>query len=98
MLFETGHAVSIKADNGAELIVHIGLDTVQLKGQYFQTHVKQGDRVQVGDLLITADLEQIRTAGYDVVTPVIVCNTPDFPDMVCSTGMVVKAGDPLISL
>lgn len=98
VLFETGHAVSIKADNGAELIVHIGLDTVQLKGQYFQTHVKQGDRVQVGDLLITADLEQIRTAGYDVVTPVIVCNTPDFPDMVCSTGMVVKAGDPLISL
>ena len=49
VMFETGHAVSIKGDNGAEIIVHIGLDTVQLKGQYFTTHVKQGDRVQAGD-------------------------------------------------
>ena len=98
VMFETKHAVSIKADNGAELIVHIGLDTVNLKGEYFEAHVKQGDRVQVGDLLITADLEQIRTAGYDVVTPVIVCNTPDFPDMVCHTGKAVKAMDEIITL
>ena len=98
MVFETGHAVSIKADNGAELIIHIGLDTVQLKGQHFTAHVKAGDRVNVGDLLITADLEAIRAAGYDVVTPVIICNTPDFPDMVCHTGMEVKAGDAVITL
>ena len=92
VLFDTGHAVSIKGDNGAEIIVHIGLDTVQLKGQHFTAHVKQGDRVQAGDLLITADLEQIRAAGYDVITPVIICNTPDFPDMDCHTGITVKAG------
>lgn len=98
VMFDTGHAVSIKGDNGAEVIVHIGLDTVQLKGQHFTAHVKQGDRVQVGDLLITADLDQIRSAGYDVITPVIVCNTPDFPDMVCHTGIQVKAGDPVITL
>ena len=61
VMFDTGHAVSIRGDNGAEVIVHIGLDTVQLKGQYFTAHVKQGDRVQAGDLLITADLEQIGT-------------------------------------
>ena len=98
VMFETKHAVSIKADNGAELIVHIGLDTVNLKGEYFEAHVKQGDRVQAGDLLITADLEQIRAAGYDVITPVLICNTPDFPDMVCHTGMQVKSADPIITL
>lgn len=98
VLFDTGHAVSIKGDNGAEVIVHIGLDTVQLKGQHFTAHVKQGDRVQAGDLLITADLEQIRAAGYDVITPVIICNTPDFPDMACHTGIQVKAGEPVITL
>ena len=99
VMFDTGHAVSIRGDNGAEVIVHIGLDTVQLKGQYFTAHVKQGDCVQAGDLLITADLEQIRAAaGYDVTTPVIICNTPDFPDMVCHTGMQVKPADPIITL
>ena len=98
VMFDTGHAVSIRGDNGAEVIVHIGLDTVQLKGQYFTAHVKQGDRVQAGDLLITADLEQIRAAGYDVITPVLICNTPDFPDMVCHTGMQVKSADPIITL
>ena len=97
-MFDTGHAVSIRGDNGAEVIVHIGLDTVQLKGQHFTAHVKQGDRVQAGDLLITADLEQIRAAGYDVITPVLICNTPDFPDMVCHTGMQVKPTDPIITL
>lgn len=98
VMFDTGHAVSIKGDNGAEIIVHIGLDTVQLKGQYFTIHAKQGDRVQAGDLLITADLEKIRAAGYDVITPVIICNTPDFPNLVCHTGNEVKAGDPVITL
>ena len=98
VMFDTGYAVSIKGDNGAEIIVHIGLDTVQLKGQYITTHVKQGDRVQAGDLLISADLEQIRAAGYDVITPVIICNTLDFPNMVCHIGIQVKAGDAVITL
>ncbi len=98
VMFDTGHAVSIRGDNGVEIIVHIGLDTVQLKGEHFTIHKKQGDRVQKGDLLITADLEKIRAAGYDVITPVIICNTPEFPDMVCHTGIQVQAGDPVITL
>ena len=98
VMFETKHAVSIKADKGAELIVLIGLDTVNLKGEYFEAHVKQGDRVKAGDLLVTVDLEKVKDAGYDVTTPVIICNTPDFPDMVCHTGMEVKAQDPVIEL
>ena len=98
VMFDTGHAVSIRGDNGAEVIVHIGLDTVQLKGQHFTAHVKQGDRVKAGDLLVTVDLEKVKDAGYDVTTPVIICNTPDFPNMVCHTGMEVKAQDPVIEL
>ena len=68
------------------------------KGEYFEAHVKQGDRVKAGDLLVTVDLEKVKDAGYDVTTPVIICNTPDFPDMVCHTGMEVKAQDPVIEL
>ena len=90
VLFETGHAVSIRTESGADVIVHIGLDTVNLKGQFFITHVKQGDTVKAGDLLITADIE--------VITPVIVCNVSDFPDMVCHTGKAVKAMDEIITL
>ena len=94
----TGHAVSIRTESGADVIVHIGLDTVNLKGQFFITHVKQGDTVKAGDLLITADIEQIKAAGYEVITPVIVCNVSDFPDMVCHTGKAVKAMDEIITL
>lgn len=98
VMFETKHAVSIRTEDGAELIIHIGLDTVNLKGQFFTSHVNQGDHVKAGDLLVEFDMEKIKEAGYDVITPVIVCNTPDYPDMVCHTGMAVNALDPIIDL
>lgn len=98
VMFETGHAVSIKTDLGADIIVHVGLDTVNLKGQYFTPRVRQGDRVKAGDVLVEVELEKVKEAGYDVTTPVIVCDTPDHPDMVCHTGMEVKAQDPIIEL
>lgn len=98
VMFETKHAVSIKTDFGAELIVHIGLDTVNLKGQHFKACVAQGDRVKAGDALVEVDLEQVKAAGYDMTTPVIICNTPDYPNMVCHSGMEVKALDPIIEL
>ena len=98
VMFDTGHAVSIRGDNGAEVIVHIGLDTVNLKGQYYEAHVKQGDKVKAGDLLVEVDLDKVKAAGYDVTTPVIICNTPDYPNMVCHTGMDVKAMEPVIDL
>ena len=68
VMFETGHAVSLKTDSGAELIVHIGLDTVNLKGRYFRACVAQGDAVKAGDTLVEVDLEQVKAAGYDVTT------------------------------
>ncbi len=97
MVFETRHAISITT-GGAELIIHIGLDTVNLQGQYFEAFVKSGDKVKAGDLMIEFDLEKIKEAGYDVTTPVIVCNTPEFPDMACHTGMEVRAGEGIIDL
>lgn len=98
VMFETKHAVSIKADCGAEFILHIGMDTVNLKGQYFTACVAQGDRVKAGDKLVEVDLEKVREAGYDVTTPIVICNTPNFPNMVCHSGMEVKALDPIIEL
>ncbi|MFR6280083.1 MAG: PTS glucose transporter subunit IIA [Lacrimispora saccharolytica] len=98
VFFETKHAVSITADNGAEIIVHVGLDTVNLKGEHYTAYKKQGDKVKAGELLLEFDLEAIKAAGYDVITPVIICNTPDYPNMVCHTGMDVKELDPIIEL
>lgn len=98
MVFETKHAISMKTESGAELIVHVGLDTVQLQGKYFTAHVKAGDKVKAGDLLLDFDLEGIRSAGYQLTTPVIICNTPAFPGMTCLSGMEVKAQDKIIEL
>ena len=98
VFFETKHAVSISAENGAEIIVHVGLDTVNLKGEHFTAHKQQGDKVKAGELLLEFDMEAIKADGYDVITPVIICNTPDFPDMVCHTGQDVKELDTIIEL
>ena len=98
VFFETKHAVSITADNGAEIIVLVGLDTVNLKGEHYTAYKKQGDKVKAGELRLEFDLEAIKAAGYDVITPVIICNTPDYPNMVCHTGADVKELDPIIEL
>ena len=98
ILFDTKHAISMQGDNGVELIIHIGLDTVELKGEHFTALINAGERVKKGTPLLDFDMEKIKAAGYDVVTPVIVCNTPNFPDMVCKTGMDVQEGDTIIEL
>lgn len=98
MVFDTLHALSMTTDSKAELIIHVGLDTVQLNGKYYKAYVKAGDRVKAGDLLLEFDVDQIKAAGYDITTPVIVCNTPEFPNMKCYSGMEVKEQDRIIDL
>ena len=78
VLFPTKHAIGLVSDEGLELLMHIGMDTVNLDGEGFTAHVKQGDRVSVGDALISFDMAAIQAAGYPVATPVIVTNQNDF--------------------
>ncbi|AYV73422.1 beta-glucoside-specific PTS transporter subunit IIABC [Bacillus sp. PK3-056] len=77
-LFKTKHAIGITSDNGAEILIHIGMDTVQLEGKYFTAHVKQGDKVSAGDLLLEFDMEKMREEGYNLITPVIITNSADY--------------------
>ena len=81
-LFPTGHAIGITSENGAEILIYIGIDTIHLNGQYYTSHVKQWDKVSIGDLLIQFDIEKIKAAGYDTTTPVVITNTPEYVDVV----------------
>lgn len=96
MVFDTLHAVSMTTDFGAEILIHIGLDTVKMKGEGFTGHVKAGDHVKKGDLLLEVDLEKVKAAGYDTITPVLVCNTPDYASVEGIESAHVNAGDDLI--
>ena len=78
MIFETKHAISMVTEQGAEILIHIGLDTVKLKGENFNSHVKAGDKVKAGDLLIEFDKEKIIQAGYDTITPMGICNSFEY--------------------
>lgn len=94
-IFDTLHAIALKTDDGAEILIHIGLDTVKLNGKHFKAHVKSGDKVNVGTLLVEVDVDKVKEEGYDIVTPVIVTNTFDFGDVLAITGDV-KVGDAFI--
>lgn len=92
-VFETLHAVGLKSDDGVEILIHIGLDTVKLGGKHFKAHVKNGDKVTVGTPLVDVDIEKVKAEGYDVITPVIISNSFDYGDVLAITGQDVKAGD-----
>lgn len=98
MVFDTLHAVSMTTDYGAEILIHVGLDTVQMKGEGFEGHVKAGDKVKKGDLLLTVDLEKVKAAGYDTITPMLVCNTADYAAVEAMAGKDVAAGDDVLSI
>ena len=77
-VFETKHAVGMTTDDGVELLMHIGIDTVKLGGQHFEAHVTPEQKVKKGDLLVSFDMDAIKAAGYPLTTPMIVCNTDDY--------------------
>ncbi|MDR4950320.1 beta-glucoside-specific PTS transporter subunit IIABC [Neobacillus cucumis] len=78
MVFHTKHAIGLKSNLGVEVLIHIGIDTVNLNGQYFTSHVQNGDEVKQGQLLIEFDLKNIQKAGYDTTTPVVITNSADY--------------------
>ena len=97
-VMDTKHAVCIQGEDGLELIVHAGLDTVELNGKYYQTYKEIGDQVKAGDVLLEFDLEEITKAGYDVTTPIVITNLGDYKITKCFTGQQVKAGEEVIQL
>ena len=98
MMFETGHAVSLIADCGAEILIHVGLDTVNLKGKHYTIHANAGDKVTKGTLLMEFDKDAIIAEGYDMITPIIVCNSGDYTTFNVYTGKDVVPGDVVIEL
>ena len=96
--FETHHAVGMTTADGAELLMHIGIDTVKLGGKHFTYLVNEGDKVKKGQPLIRFELEAIKAEGYPVTTPVIVCNTDDYAAIEAKASGTVKQGDALLEL
>ena len=97
-LFDTHHAIGLVTDAGAEILLHIGIDTVKLGGKHFTPHVKTGDKVKKGDLLISFDLDAIWAEGYLCTTPLIVCNTDDYAAVKVVAEGEVKAGQDFVSV
>ncbi|MFI3212359.1 MAG: PTS glucose transporter subunit IIA [Eubacteriales bacterium] len=98
MVFETKHALGITSKDGVELLIHVGLDTVSLKGEHYTAKVKTGDTIVAGDLLLEFDIPKIQEAGYPVVTPVVICNTDDYKTVTGIASGEIKALEPLLSL
>ena len=97
-IFDTKHAISLVTDSGAEILMHIGINTVELGGKYFETHIQADQKVKKGDLLITFDIDAIKAAGYLCTTPLIVCNTDEYKSIKPLVTGQVKVGQPLLSL
>ncbi|CPR19483.1 PTS beta-glucoside transporter subunit IIABC [Brenneria goodwinii] len=97
-LFKTNHAIGLESADGAEILIHVGIDTVKLNGQYFTAHVKTGDVVKQGDLLVEFDYQSIEAAGYDTITPIIITNSDDYIDVLPVAGDSVAEQSPLLTL
>lgn len=97
-VFDTKHAVNMVSSEGVEILLHIGIDTVKLGGQYFEAHVSDGQEVKKGDLLISFDMDKIKAAGYKVTTPIIIGNTDDYASVEPVAQNSVSAGDMILKI
>lgn len=97
-IFPTLHAIGLTSNQGVEILIHIGLDTVQLKGQYYTLKVAEGDNVQIGDELVLFDKEKIEQSGYQTVTPIIITNSNQFKEIICLPNENVNYVDEIIQI
>ncbi len=97
-VFPTGHAVGITTNNGAEILIHIGFDTVKLNGQYFKTNIKQGDRITKGQLLVEFDIDNIKKKGFDTTAVIVITNSDNYTDIVGSEVGSISMNDELLKL
>lgn len=98
LMFDTGHAVNLISDKGTEILIHIGLETVSLKGKHFKTFMNTGDKVKKGDKLIEFDRQAIADEGFNTVIPIVICNSDAYDDIKPEIGRDVMPGDPIITL
>ena len=96
--FPTKHAVGITTDRGAEILVHVGLNTVELDGKFFETHTQENARVKKGDLLLSFDMGEIKKAGYQLVTPVLITNAGEYTSVESVSQGLIEQGQSLITV
>ena len=96
--FPTGHAIGITTEKGAEILMHVGMDTVKLDGDGFTPKKQQGDKVKKGELLLEFDIEKIKEAGLETTTPVIITNSDDYSDVAVTEPKTVNPGDEIVNL
>jgi PTS system beta-glucosides-specific IIC component len=97
--FDTHHAIGITTDNGEEILIHIGIGTVQLNGKYFNPQKKQGDKVKAGELLLSFDMDKIKLEGYDITSPILITNKENYMDIFAvNKTTTVKCGDALLGI
>lgn len=97
-VFDTKHTVNMVADGGAEILMHIGIDTVKLGGKYFDAHVSDGQQVKRGQLLISFDIEKIRSEGYKLTTPMVICNSSEYSEISVTAHGRISAESKMIEL
>ena len=98
VFFPTGHAIGLQATNGAEVLIHVGMDTVNLNGKGFTPKAKAGDTVKKGQLLLEVDLDEIKNAKLSAITPLIITNTADMKDVIATDAKTANVGDKLITI
>ena len=96
-VFPTKHAIGLISEQGTELLIHVGIDTVQLEGKYFESFVSQGQKIQKGDLLLKFDMEAIEAAGFSTQVPIIITNSSDFADIVITDKTVIHKAEELLT-
>ena len=97
-VFDSKHAISLTTEGGAEILLHIGIDTIKLGGKHFTPHVEEGQKVKKGDLLISFDMEAIKAAGYPLTTPMAVCNSDDYAQIQALATGKIQAGTDLVKI
>ena len=97
-VLKSKHAIAIKSDEGVEILIHVGLDTVNLEGKHYIVHVKNGDRINIGDKLIDFNIEEIKKLGYELTTPVLIINSDKYLEVLGENRKEIKAGEKIITI
>ncbi|MDO5348584.1 MAG: beta-glucoside-specific PTS transporter subunit IIABC [Lachnospiraceae bacterium] len=99
-IIDTKHGIMLQSEDGLEVLIHVGLETVRLNGKYFTAHVKNGDAVKKGDLLLEFDMEAIRREGYDLITPVVISNSANYIKVICmeEKDQKIQAGEKFLTI